>query len=101
VSPPQGAGVQIYNSSSGCRAHSALHGGWDRLTPLSFRFPDPTLGKGDGFGVENDEALLPLSLLVNFTLLQFKKGCQWVWRPGPVDPAPQEAEEGGYLSPRV
>jgi hypothetical protein len=41
VSPPQGAGMQIYNSFSGCRAPSALHGGWD--THLSvLRFPDPT-----------------------------------------------------------
>jgi hypothetical protein len=29
VSPPQDAGVQIYNSFSGCRAHSALHWGWN------------------------------------------------------------------------
>jgi hypothetical protein len=28
VSPPQGAGMRIYNSFSGCRAHGALHGEW-------------------------------------------------------------------------
>jgi hypothetical protein len=28
VSPLQGAGMQVYNSS-GCRNHSALHGEWD------------------------------------------------------------------------
>jgi hypothetical protein len=29
VFPLQGAEMQIYNSLSGCRSHSALHGGWD------------------------------------------------------------------------
>jgi hypothetical protein len=29
VSPPQRARMQIYKSFSWCRAHSALHGGWD------------------------------------------------------------------------
>jgi hypothetical protein len=29
VSPLQDAGMQVYNSFSGCRDHSALHGGWD------------------------------------------------------------------------
>jgi hypothetical protein len=29
VSPLQDAGMQVYNSFSGCRNHSALHGEWD------------------------------------------------------------------------
>jgi hypothetical protein len=33
VSPLQDAEMQIYNSLSGCRNHSALHGGWE-LTHL-------------------------------------------------------------------
>jgi hypothetical protein len=42
VSPLQDAGMQIYNSFSGCMNHSALHGGDELLTHLSFRSPDPT-----------------------------------------------------------
>jgi hypothetical protein len=29
VTPLQDAGMKIYNFFSGCRNHSALHGGWD------------------------------------------------------------------------
>jgi hypothetical protein len=29
VSPLQDAEMQVYNSFSGCRNHSTLHGGWD------------------------------------------------------------------------
>jgi hypothetical protein len=29
ITPSQDVGMQIYNSFSGCRNHSALHGGWD------------------------------------------------------------------------
>jgi hypothetical protein len=29
VSPLHDAGMQVYNSFSGCRNYSALHGGWD------------------------------------------------------------------------
>jgi hypothetical protein len=28
VAPLQGAGMQVYNSFSGCRNHSAVHGAW-------------------------------------------------------------------------
>jgi hypothetical protein len=40
VSPPQGAGMQIYNSSR-CRAHSALHGGWDTHSSVTLLVPRP------------------------------------------------------------
>jgi hypothetical protein len=39
ASPLQGAGMQVYNSFSGCRNHSALHGG---MGYSYLRSPDPT-----------------------------------------------------------
>jgi hypothetical protein len=44
VSPLQGAGMQVYNSFSGCRSHSALYGGWDTHSSICLRSPDPTVG---------------------------------------------------------
>jgi hypothetical protein len=41
VSPLQDAEIQIYNSFSGCRNHSALHGGDGIL--ICLRSPDPTV----------------------------------------------------------
>jgi hypothetical protein len=37
LSPLQDAGMQVYNSFSGCRNHSALHGGWDTHSALGLQ----------------------------------------------------------------
>jgi hypothetical protein len=46
VFPPQGVGMQSYNSFSGCRTHSALHGGW---ATHSSALGIQTQQKGGGF----------------------------------------------------
>jgi hypothetical protein len=42
TTPSQDAGIQIYNSFSGYRNHSGLHGGWDTHSS-PFRSLDPTM----------------------------------------------------------
>jgi hypothetical protein len=50
ISPLQGAGMQIYNSFSGCRNDSALHGGDGIL--ICFRSPDLTVSALQAQGSE-------------------------------------------------
>jgi hypothetical protein len=53
VSPLQGAEMQVYDSFSGCRNHSALHGGmgYSLICPLSIQ----TLGSAEGKNSEKNE----------------------------------------------
>jgi hypothetical protein len=44
VSLLKGSGMQVYNSFSGCRNHSALHGEMG-YSLICFRSPDPTLSQ--------------------------------------------------------
>jgi hypothetical protein len=41
VSLPQGTGMQVYDSLSGCRAHGALHGGWATYSALGLQTQHP------------------------------------------------------------